>query len=42
MSDKEFRILESTLCADIAETESQVSKTPNYFVEFTIAVLGLL
>jgi hypothetical protein len=24
MTDKEFKILESTLCADIAETESQV------------------
>ena len=24
MADKEFRILEATLCADVVETESQV------------------
>jgi hypothetical protein len=24
MTDKEFKILQSTLCADIAETETQV------------------
>ncbi len=29
MTDKEFKILESTLCADIAETESQVSVEQN-------------